>query len=229
MKVKVFLGDMIGCHIWHSGWYEPHLVEALKPFLTPEVTFFDLGANIGQYTLMSAPLVQEVHSFEPFAPTCKLLEWNVQHNHLANVCVNEVALSDEAGEATIYEGDATNIGGYSLRPSRASTGRQDPIRAITLDQYVFGSDLYSRLRKTVLKIDIEGAELLALKGASKFLGIKPVIFLEAIDELQKRFGHSVTDLTGFLERRGYILRSVSERGPIPYASSYPNILALPSD
>src|SRR5260370_25564708 len=53
MKVKVFLGDMIGCHIWHSGWYEPYLVEALKPFLTPEGTFFYLGANIGQYTLMN--------------------------------------------------------------------------------------------------------------------------------------------------------------------------------
>jgi hypothetical protein len=35
--------------------------------------------------------------------------------------------------------------------------------------------LHSRLRKTVLKIDIEGAELLELKGASKFLGLKPVI------------------------------------------------------
>ncbi len=137
MKVKVFLGDMIGCHIWHSGWYEPHFVEAIKPYLTPEVTFFDLGANIGQYTLLSAPLVQEVHSFEPFARTYKLLEWNVQHNHLANVHLNQLAISDQVGEATIYEGSATNTGGYSLRGPGAGADRQYLIRTTTLDQYVF--------------------------------------------------------------------------------------------
>jgi FkbM family methyltransferase len=227
MKVKVFLGDMIGCHIWHSGWYEPHFVEAIRPFLTPEVTFFDLGANIGQYTLLSAPLVQEVHSFEPFALTYKLLEWNVQHNHLANVHLNELAISDQAGEATIFEGDASNIGGYSLREPGASKSTQYSIRTNTLDQYVFGSDVHNRLRKIVLKIDIEGAELLALQGASRVLDLKPVIFLEAIEELQKKFGHSVADLTRFLQARGYTLRSLSEAGPVPYESKYPNILALP--
>ena len=229
MKVKVFLGDMIGCHIWHSGWYEPHFVEAIKPFLTPEVTFFDLGANIGQYTLLSAPLVQEVHSFEPFARTFELLEWNVQHNHLANVHLNEVAISDKAGEATIYEGDASNTGGNSLREPGISNSSQYSIRTNTLDQYVFGSDLHTRLRKIVLKIDIEGAELLALQSASKVLDLKPVIFFEAIEENQKKFGHSITDLTEFLEAKGYALRSLSENGPVPYEKYYPNILALPPE
>ena len=228
MKVKVFLGDIIGCHIWHSGWYEPHFVDALKLYLTPEVTFFDLGANIGQYTLMSAPLVQEVHSFEPFSGTYRLLKWNVQHNHLANVYLNELAISDQFGEATIYEGDATNTGSYSLRRSATSAERQYSIRTITLDEYVFGSDLHCRLKKIVLKIDIEGAELKALQGAPKVLDLNPVIFLEAIDEHQKKFGNSITDLTRFLQARGYALHSLSEKGPVPYSSSYPNILALPA-
>lgn len=227
MKVKVFLGDIIGCHIWHSGWYEPHFVEVIKSFLTTDVTFFDLGANIGQYTLLSSPLVQEVHSFEPFAKTYKLLEWNVKHNHLANVHLNEVAISDQAGEATIFEGDVTNTGGYSLRPPGSNKSRPYSIRTRTLDEYVFGSGLHRRLRKIVLKIDIEGAELLALQGAGKVLDLKPVIFLEAIDELQNKFGHSVTDLTRFLQARGYDLHSLSEKGPVPYENQYPNILALP--
>src|SRR6267154_1872230 len=163
MKIKVFLGDMIGCHIRDSGWYESHLVEALRPFLTPEVTFFDLGANIGQYTLLSAPLVQEVHSFEPFPETYELLEWNVRHNYLTNVHLNEFAVSDHTGEAVIHAGDAGNVGGTSLGRSGASTGRQYPIRTITLDQYVFGSGLQNRLKKIVLKMDIEGGELIALQ------------------------------------------------------------------
>jgi len=227
MKVKVFFGDMIGCHIWHSGWYEPHLVEALRPFLTPDVTFFDLGANIGQYTLLTAPLVQEVHSFEPFVETYKLLEWNVQHNRLANVHLNELAVSNRAGQTMIYEGEASNVGGNSLRPSGTKTAHQYSIQTTTLDQYVFGSGLDRRLRKTVLKMDIEGGELMALQSASRFLDLKPIIFLEAIDELQKKFGNSLTALTSFLQDRGYELRSLTEKGPAPYVNSCPNILALP--
>jgi len=226
MKVKVFLGDIIGCHIWHSGWYEPHLVEALRPFLTPEVTFFDLGANVGQYTLLSAPLVREVHSFEPFAGTYELLDWNVQHNRLANVHLNRLAISDRTGEAMIYAGDTTNAGGASLTP-KAGAGHPSPIRTITLDEYVSQAGLESRLGKTILKMDIEGGELKALEGAPRFLDIKPVIFLEAIDEHQKRFGNSVADLTAFLNARGYTLRSLTGKGPAQYTGSCPNILALP--
>jgi len=47
MKVKVFLGDIIGCHIWHSGWYEPHLVEALRPFLRLRLLFSILAPILG--------------------------------------------------------------------------------------------------------------------------------------------------------------------------------------
>lgn len=227
MKVKVFLGDMIGCHIWHTGWYEPHLVEALTPFLTPEVVFFDLGANLGQYTLLSAPLVQEVHSFEPFRETYKLLEWNVKQNRLANVHLNELAVSDHTGEAVIHAGDAGNVGGTSLERREATTGRQYPIRTITLDEYVFGSGLQNRLKKIVLKMDIEGGELIALQGARQFLELKPVIFLEAIEGLQQKFGNSVMDLTAFLRDRGYTFRSLTEQGCAPYVSPCPNILAIP--
>src|SRR5216683_3340144 len=80
MRVKTFLGDMIGCHIWHSGWYESHVIEVVKSYLRPDVCFFDIGANVGQYTLMAAPFVKEVHSFEPSSDVFRLLSWNVLHN-----------------------------------------------------------------------------------------------------------------------------------------------------
>jgi FkbM family methyltransferase len=229
MKVKVFLGDMIGCHIWHRGWYEPHLVKALTPYLTKETIFFDLGANIGQYTLLSSPLVQEVHSFEPFAETYELLKWNVQHNHLANVHINQLAVSDRTGDGMIYDGGPSNVGATSLGQPKNGEGRRHLIRTTTLDQYVFDSGLQSRPVKIVLKMDIEGGELLALQGAPDFLSLKPIIFLEAIDELQKNFGNSTAKLTSFLLDRGYALYSLSEQGRVPYSSDFPNILALPTD
>src|SRR5260370_13091244 len=65
MKGKVFLGDMIGCHIWHSGWYKPYLVEALNPFITPNDPFFDLYSNIRPFTIMIAPYLHAVRRFIP--------------------------------------------------------------------------------------------------------------------------------------------------------------------
>lgn len=227
LRVKVFLGDIIGCHIWHSGWYEPHLVNALKPFLKPDVTFFDVGANIGQYTLLSAPLVQEVHSFEPFAVTYNLLAWNVKHSGFSNIQLNQFGVSDHPGIATIFEANVSNTGGASLRRTPVSEGNQHTIQTVALDEYVFGSNLFKRLKKVVLKIDIEGAELLALEGSRELLKLKPILVLEALDELQRGFGRSRDELTCFLKSRGYVLLSLTENGPTPYEIHCPNILALP--
>jgi FkbM family methyltransferase len=227
MKVKVFLGDMIGCHIWDQGWYEPHVVETLKSFLHPDVTFFDVGANVGQYTLLSAPLVQEVHSFEPVPKTYELLSWNVHHNRMTNVHLNQVAVSDRAGEVVFFEGSANNVGGTSLRQAVGNDRIQQATKTITLDEYVFASDVVKRLRRVVVKMDIEGAELLALNGAKEFLKLRPVLVLESIDDLQRNFGNSVEELVTFLAARGYTVRSLEEDGPGPYNRDCHNILALP--
>lgn len=227
LRIKVFLGDIIGCHIWHSGWYEPHLVDTLRPFLTADVTFFDVGANIGQYTLLSAPLVQEVHSFEPSPANYGLLAWNVKHNALSNVYLNQLGVSNRSGTAAICEANASNTGGDYLRGTLVAAENQQAIRTVTLDEYVFGSTLHKRLKRVVLKIDIEGAELLALEGSRELLKLKPILVLEAIDELQKRFGRSQDELTSFLKSRGYVLRSLCEKGLASYDIHCPNILALP--
>jgi FkbM family methyltransferase len=229
MRVKVFLGDMIGCHIWHSGWYENHLVQAIGSFLQPNVCFFDIGANIGQYTLLAAPLVKEVHSFEASAETFGLLSWNVQYNRLANVHLNQAAVSDREGVATIFESGPDSTGQASLRQTGNQVGRQYPVRTIALDDYVRSSNLEIEPRKVIIKIDVEGAELFVLEGARQLLQSKPVLVLEAIDELQRNFARSVFQLIAYLQDRGYVLHSLTEHGLAPYNYDCPNILALPRE
>lgn len=227
MRVKVYLGDMIGCHIWHNGWYEPHLVNAIKPHLTSEVTFFDLGANVGQYTLLAAPLVQEVHSFEPSKETYSLLAWNVKHSGYTNISENRLGVSNRSGFANLHQGSPGNVGDAYLGTILQSPDRVDSVLAVTLDEYVFGSNRCKQLKKAVLKIDIEGAELLALEGANELLKLKPVILLEVIDKFQKRFGRSQAELVSFLQGHGYILHSLSEYGQAAYDGLCTNVLALP--
>ena len=229
MQVRVFLGDMIGCHIWHSGWYESDLVNAITPFLQPDMCFFDVGAHIGQYTLLAADLVKEVHTFEASSETFAILSWNVRHNRLANVHVNRVAVSDREGEATMLESSPHNIGQTSFRAKRNEDTLPDFINMISLDHYARNSNLQIQPRKAFIKIDVEGAELFVLEGARELMRLKPVLLLEAIDEMQRNFGRSLAELVAFLRGQGYVLRSVTEKGLAAYDENYPNVLALPAE
>lgn len=226
MRVKTFLGDMIGCHIWHSGWYEPHVIEVVKSHLQSDVCFFDIGANVGQYTLMAAPFVKEVHSFEPAPDVFRLLSWNVLHNRLSNVHLNQAAVSAGDGTATIYESSAANTGASSLQPAGILRSQEHPVRCVSLDDYVRSWPVAIGSGKVVMKIDVEGAELLVLKGASHLLDSRPLLILEIIDELQRNFGSSGAELVTFLKDRGYTLYSLTENGLATYISDCPNVLAL---
>jgi FkbM family methyltransferase len=229
MRIKVFLGDLIGCYIWHDGWYEPHTIEAIRPFLKSDVSFFDLGANVGQYSLYAAPLVRAVHSFEPVPSTFKLLKWNVQHNQLYNVYINNAAVSDNDGRVKIFELDASNRGAASLSPPRNRNGHEWMVKCFRLDAYLASLPVEMRPRKAFVKMDVEGAELLVLKGAPEFMEMKPIVMLEAVDDHQRKFGNSLSELVAFLKDRGYVLRSLTVDGVVPYGSEHPNILAIPAD
>lgn len=203
MVVKTLLGDMIGCHIWHSGWYEPHVIQALRPLLTPETRFFDIGANIGQYTLFASPLVREVHSFEASPATFKFLSWNVEHNHLRNVRIHQKAVSDHDGTVVLSALNRSNTGDSHIQ--RAGTGTVIP--CVSLDSYL---RTLEPARRTVAKIDVEGAEMLVLSGAGQFLRLRPIIMIEVIDSLQQSFGHSADKLRNFIAAHGYELSQIDE-------------------
>ena len=115
MPVSVYFGDVVGYGIATEGWYEPKIVDLLRPYLRPEVHFFDVGAHVGQYSLLASPLVAQVHAFEANPDTAKLLRRNVSRNGLANVLVNETAVVEKpGGMISFYDGPAGNSGGASL-------------------------------------------------------------------------------------------------------------------
>jgi FkbM family methyltransferase len=133
--MRVLLGDMVGCHIWESGFYEPHIVRLIKQYLTPDTVFFDIGSHVGQYTLMAAPLVAEVHSFEPTPTTFGLLKANVDSNNLHNVQVNQRAVSDREGITEFYVAKSANVGENSLIGCPDSAARIT-VQCVSLDGYL---------------------------------------------------------------------------------------------
>lgn len=206
MPVRLFLGDLVAYHIATGGWYEPHIIEIFQKSLTPDTVFFDVGAHIGQYSLCAAPVVRSVHAFEANSKTIKLLRYNVESNHLANVVVNHTAVCDYVGVSTFHESDAYNPGASSLH---GVGGESVAVPTTTLDAYCAGHLINNA--PLVIKIDVEGAEAEVLRGARSLLSNGHVtVFMEVIDEFQQRSGRSSESLKDLLRHNDFQIEQLDK-------------------
>ena len=161
-----------------TGAHEVHVQDALVRLLRPGMTFWDVGAHIGFFTLLASRLVGaagEVHAFEPLAENRSRLEAAVRANGCENVVVHELAVAERSGEVLLYGGEASVA--WSLRPD-GTEQRGVTVSARTLDE------LARALRPPdVLKIDVEQVELDVLRGGAELLSAhRPAILLEAAEE-----------------------------------------------
>jgi FkbM family methyltransferase len=218
LKVRIYPKDVLGRYIYIDGVFERDCWNFVKGFLRPGMVVFDLGANLGQYTLLAARSVGEqgrVHSFEPSHRIFGELQFNVQLNGLSERCtLNRLAVSDVAGVARLsrYEEGAEVYGslGTHQRSEAAIVGHEE-VQTIRLDDYCETNGID---HIDFMKMDVEGAELLALRGAGELLARKnaPTILLEMGDLNTVGFGYKSTDLWGYLEHLGYRMYSLGTRG-----------------
>ncbi len=171
---------------------------------------FDVGANRGYYTLLFSHLVGgrgQVHAFEPIPPTFKALSLSIASGkRFNNVRLNRVAVGDHAGTAELYM-PGQDDGQASLRKhsfgswknvSRISTFE---CQAVRLDDYTSTRPLN---HLDFIKCDVEGAELLALKGATKtLLRFAPILFLEVCGNWTANFDYSPVEIVRYLRELGY--------------------------
>lgn len=171
---------------------------------------FDVGANDGYYTLLFSHLVGgrgQVHAFEPVPPTFEKLSSCIRLNkHFDNVYLRPLALGEQTGSARMYM-PGTDDGQSSLAKhsfgswAGASVVNAFDCQTITLDDYA-AEQKVNRLE--FLKCDIEGAELLALRGATNFIGAtRPIIYLEICPGWTANFSYSPVDIINHLSHQGY--------------------------
>lgn len=236
MPMQVFWGDYGGMKMHRQGFLEPETVTMVQRLLRPGMTFVDAGAHCGQYTLVAASAVGRdgrVHSFEPDPQTFALLAANVRENRATNVSLNQLALAEQDGRATLFLGDAHNVGANSLAPAIEYSGRQIEIKCARLDGYLSGAGVE---HVDLMKIDVEGAEIKLLRGASALLegDKRPLLIVEFNDFTQVQQGQSCRELADLLISLGYSLYRIGpEAGLGQYAtedtSVYFNVLAAPAD
>lgn len=189
-------------------------------------SFYDIGANIGYYSLLAESENSQVKvvAFEPASGPLFYLKENVKANAFKNIRVEDLALSDREGEITFYEIKNKkysylehNLQGESNAGSKTTERNFVPVnvRTTTLDQYVI-----AKKEGTIdlLKMDTEGTEHSILEHATMVLEeMKPIIICETLfdtieaelEVILKRYGYEFYNHTeAGLEKVGSIQRSV---------------------
>jgi FkbM family methyltransferase len=174
-----------------SGDLERDTRLLIERLLVPGDVFVDVGANLGIHTLAAGRAMRgqgRIIAFEPFETTCRLLEKSVWINGLSEIThIDRRAAASRAGRQKLFLGQTS--GHNSLFPLAGGSG---PGGTIYVDTVRLDAALDPALRVTLIKIDVEGAELDVLAGAAMLVRNNPDIALivEFGPSHLKRSGHS---------------------------------------
>ena len=193
--------------------YEQEL-KHLSRFILPGMVVVDGGANCGIYTVAAAKLVGPsglVLSFEPGAEAFSVLRKNIGLNCLRNVRMYHAALSEKEGKAALYHHKG-RPNSFSLGSSGASETDFEEVAARTLCNAM---QKHAIQRIGLIKLDVEGAEELALLGGKPIIACsRPTVIFEVHAAAAKRLGLSPTGAWELLEGLGYNFFLLTDRGDL---------------
>ena len=194
-------GERVGvpAALWRRGVYEV-LTTTLLCGLARGACVYDIGANIGYFSVIAASHgARCIVCVEPYGPNHRLLERNLEGSS-AEIRLFECALGREHGEIELYDGAGWGDGSVSAAPVTSSK----IVARVTVEA---GDVLVKDHRlppPDLLKIDVEGYELHALRGLKRTVrAAMPLIFLEMNSRSLGAVGHTPGDVVGFLEAVGY--------------------------
>ena len=155
----------------------------------------DAGANLGIWSLLAARRGARVQAFEPVPAIAARLRRHVADNGVTAIAVNQLALGAERGSLPFFAVTESNTGTSSLSPRAGSVEMR--VDVVPLDDCVG--------RAALLKVDVEGAEILVFRGARRLLSSEdaPMIFFEINEDLCNAFGVTSPEVKRFLADCGY--------------------------
>jgi tRNA (mo5U34)-methyltransferase len=218
-----------------NGGFEKTELRFVEKLLRPGMIVLDIGAHHGLYSLLASKVVGRkgrVIAIEPSPRERRRLARHLRVNRCSNVHIESCAIGSESGPAEFFVVNGACDWGNSLRaPLVLGSTHQVRVEVRSID------DVLHRLginRVDFLKIDIEGAELEALRGAARLLRgpARPAMLIEVQDLRTQPWGHRARDIVehlSSLEYRWFALAPDGSLHPISTAlDSYDaNLVALP--
>lgn len=200
-EMYVDLRSPIGRAIYMKGEFDPNVFEPFRAVLRPGDTFIDVGANVGYYSMLALDIVLasgRVHVFEVDERALRCLRKTKQSEHLDNLTIHAAAVGDRDGTAHFFQ---EKDSGHS-HLTEACAGRQ--VKIMTLDSW---STEAKPMNISAIKVDIEGAEILALRGARRLIEQhRPVVVCEVWN------GESIHScpVADFLHELGYTTEALAD-------------------
>jgi FkbM family methyltransferase len=184
-----------GCWL---GSYEFEKQSHIGFHLSPNDTFYDVGAHVGFYTILAAQIVGptgHICAFEPLPHNLSFLRQHVKLNNFANISIYGAAVGSREGTAHFKIEDSTSMG-------HLDENGEILIRLVSLDSLVERGEIPVA---NMIKIDVEGAEYEVLQGAKKLLTEYPIkIFLATHSNALNE------QCTTFLKALGYNAQSLNQ-------------------
>ncbi len=181
MRLEGNVSNLIDRRIFYYGAFEKANLFVLRDLMVSvsggEGIFIDIGANIGQHSLFMSRYAKVVHAFEPWEPVLQRFRRMVEINGIKNIAIHPYGLGDENSKKPFFKPPDSNLGagsfveGFSSENSRAG--------ALQIEK---GDDAFAKEQitaVTLIKMDIEGYEKLALLGLRQTLmKQRPILLFE---------------------------------------------------
>lgn len=208
-RMQLDIRDDMQWGIYLRRTWEEQESRIMERALNPGGVLFDIGANVGYFSLVGSRAVGptgQVIAFEPLGRNLTRLRRNLMLNGAGNVRVVEYGLSDR--EATVTAAvPGHEFGMASVRAISAPSHQEEiPLRR--------GDDLVADLslpRADVIKLDIEGAEFQALAGMPRLLAGARVVLVEITPPYLEELGASADGVRGLLRQQGFSQHTVVAR------------------
>lgn len=222
------LPSRLRARLWNDGLgTSPEEVERseqafYRSYLQEGMTVFDVGANIGDVSILFARLVSsqgQVHAFEATSKTFKQLQMAVVNSGHTNITINHIAVADREAvlDLHVYPEKQSGWNTLAVRPLQnygidVKPTHIEPVQAITIDEYC-------RLRNIaqidLLKIDVEGAEYQVLRGAEQMLREGKVgCCIFEFGQTTFDMGNDPSEIHRFLKSCGLHVQNIVRRDPI---------------
>ncbi len=227
-----------GDHVFDAmrNGFESNEIAFIERYLSQGDTFWDIGANFGLYTLLGASRICDplrILSIEPDPRNYLRLRLNLLLNKLWNVKTMQIAMSDHVESSVNFI--MCSQGAYSALKVADVPGslKSIHVRQTTIDSL---ADQLGWPEVNLLKMDVEGAELLVLNGGINFFSQhpRPLVMCEFSDRRTISFGYPASQIYQWLAERDYVWFEIKDGGRLSPVSAqgvynYDNLVACPRE
>lgn len=234
VTINVDRFSYMGGSVFWSGFHHINEILFLKSILEPQMTFIDVGANQGEFSLFASSILShgKVLAFEPVSFQRNLLELNRDINSFSQLHIYPFGLSNSESKLPIYT-SKNSLLHHGIHEGLSSLYISEDRKELQefIDLKVFDDIFFESLeRLDFIKIDVEGAELFALQGMIKSIKeFLPLVLIEINEETFSAAGYSTLEIYNFFNSINYkffkIQRGKIDNEPVRQFDSWGNYVA----